>query len=137
MQVVMFFEWSMCFSLFKSVNFCTLRFVRGSKRRSWSITRDIHRGSILGSGAISTGVGWAPDWYSWLRITSVLSLMFPSVRTFFSSNATSLVISFNSFFPHFISHSYSGWSSAILVSPCLYFIQRKIYIYFLLRMRTP
>ena len=132
-----FLKWSMCFSMFKSVNFCTLRFVRGSKRWSRSITRNTHRRSILISCAISTGVGWAPGWYSWLRIISFLSSMFPSLHTFFSSNATSLSIFFNSFFPPFMSHSYSGWSLAILVAPCLYFIRRKIYIYFLLRMRTP
>ena len=93
-----------------------------SKIKILEITRYTHRRSILGSLAISAGVGWAPDWFS----------KFSPMRTFFSSNVPSLSIFFNSFFPPFRSHSFSGWSLAILVAPCLFFIRRWINNYFLL-----
>ena len=32
---------------------------------------------------IYKSIGWAPGWYSWLKIFSFLRSMFPSVRTFF------------------------------------------------------
>ena len=61
------------FSVFESVSFCTLRFLRGPRSRPWSIIWDTGRWSILSSRAISAGAEWLPGEYSWIRIISSTS----------------------------------------------------------------
>ena len=105
------------FWMFKSVSFCTLRFLREWESRSWSVVWDTDRRSLFSSYAISAGLEWVPVWSSYLRIISFTSLMFYSVCTdlgcpkpYFWATSLSPVLSifFNSFSTPFTFHLIFG-----------------------------
>ena len=123
-----FLERVMAFLMVESVSLCTLSFLRRLRSRSSSIIQDSDWQSALISRAISADVEWVSGSSSWLRINSLTSLMFFSVRrdlvrpepSFWPTSPISSLI-FNIFFTPFTFHLYSRWTLIILKTPYLYF----------------